>query len=293
MDIVHKKYIALCNYPNDINEHLPTLYSYATECESILETGVRGCVSSWAFINGLLNNNSSNKKITAITKMSNIDTANFSSLTNYNINSNNSTVTISKTKLRISDFTVNYSATRSLTYSSSNNCRQPDETNPFVFSKQYDGNLDYNYDLSSVQFSNGDDVTLGDKISINFIDSNGDVSNCNIQASYKIYNKNSDTISDNYESILVFPSNVVAKITPSPVSITATKEYDGNTIFISNVGSVPLYYTKYNGISWSQWSSFGSTNVNCYSFSVTDDGSRGIVTDSSFVYYFTLFFSIR
>jgi hypothetical protein len=38
------KYNNLSRFPSDINEHLPTLYKYATECETILETGVRGCV---------------------------------------------------------------------------------------------------------------------------------------------------------------------------------------------------------------------------------------------------------
>jgi hypothetical protein len=47
-----KKYNELCNIPSDINEHLPTLYKYACECDSILELGVRGCVSSWAFLMG-------------------------------------------------------------------------------------------------------------------------------------------------------------------------------------------------------------------------------------------------
>jgi hypothetical protein len=42
--------------PSDINEHLPTLYKYALNCESILELGVRGCVSSWAFLKGLKDN---------------------------------------------------------------------------------------------------------------------------------------------------------------------------------------------------------------------------------------------
>lgn len=49
--------------PIDIYEHLPTLYRYANECESILECGVRGAVSSWPFVYGLLNNNSHNKKL--------------------------------------------------------------------------------------------------------------------------------------------------------------------------------------------------------------------------------------
>jgi hypothetical protein len=61
MDSIQNKYIQLCNVPSDINEHLPILYKYATECESIFETGVRGVVSSWAFVYGLLNNNKLNK----------------------------------------------------------------------------------------------------------------------------------------------------------------------------------------------------------------------------------------
>lgn len=47
---MEKKYNELCNTPSDINEHLPTLYKYGCECKSILELGVRGCVSSWAFL---------------------------------------------------------------------------------------------------------------------------------------------------------------------------------------------------------------------------------------------------
>jgi hypothetical protein len=63
MNAVQEKFIHLSNSPSDINEHLPTLSKYASECESVFETGVRGCISSWAFTNGLLNNNSSNKRL--------------------------------------------------------------------------------------------------------------------------------------------------------------------------------------------------------------------------------------
>ena len=41
----------------DIYQHLPTLYKYAKECESVFEMGARGCISSWAFTKGLLENN--------------------------------------------------------------------------------------------------------------------------------------------------------------------------------------------------------------------------------------------
>ena len=63
MDCIGKKYILLCaDNSGDIYEHLPTLYKYAKECDSVFETGVRGCISSWAFLYGLLDNNNGNKK---------------------------------------------------------------------------------------------------------------------------------------------------------------------------------------------------------------------------------------
>ena len=60
---INNIYNYLCSVPSDINEHLPTLFNYATKCEIILECGVRGCVSSWALANGLLHNNKSTKKL--------------------------------------------------------------------------------------------------------------------------------------------------------------------------------------------------------------------------------------
>lgn len=63
MNIVKNKYNTLCKTKSDINQHLPTLYKYATKCESIFETGVRGVISSWAFVYGLLNNQKTNKRI--------------------------------------------------------------------------------------------------------------------------------------------------------------------------------------------------------------------------------------
>ena len=61
MNHIEKCYIYLKDTQSDINEHLPTLYEYAKECESVLELGVRGCVSSYAFSLGLLHNNKKNK----------------------------------------------------------------------------------------------------------------------------------------------------------------------------------------------------------------------------------------
>ena len=47
---------------SDINEHLPTLYRYAKECDRIMETGVRGCISSWACLCGLMDSVSERPK---------------------------------------------------------------------------------------------------------------------------------------------------------------------------------------------------------------------------------------
>jgi len=38
--------------PSDINEHIPTLVKYASECSHITEMGVRAFCSTWAFIKG-------------------------------------------------------------------------------------------------------------------------------------------------------------------------------------------------------------------------------------------------
>jgi hypothetical protein len=51
---------------SDIYRHLPTLYSYATQCEVVAEFGVRGVVSTWAFLRGLLENNSQHKELICV-----------------------------------------------------------------------------------------------------------------------------------------------------------------------------------------------------------------------------------
>lgn len=63
METILHRYRYLCQTTSDINEHLPTLYKYATECESVFESGVRGCVSSWALVYGLLNNSKPSPRI--------------------------------------------------------------------------------------------------------------------------------------------------------------------------------------------------------------------------------------
>ena len=68
MESVKLEYYLLCadRHPHttsiDIMEHLPTLRKYSAECNSVFETGVRGCVSSWAFLYGLLENESPERK---------------------------------------------------------------------------------------------------------------------------------------------------------------------------------------------------------------------------------------
>lgn len=56
------KYDAARNTPSDIWEHISNLYDLAKDCESIIELGVRTCVSSWPFIKGLRDNGKPVKK---------------------------------------------------------------------------------------------------------------------------------------------------------------------------------------------------------------------------------------
>jgi hypothetical protein len=73
---------------SDINEHLETLFKYASNCESIIELGVRNIVSSWAFARGLINNNS-NKKVLLMNDIEYCDADNFIlEVNNYGISAN-------------------------------------------------------------------------------------------------------------------------------------------------------------------------------------------------------------
>jgi len=49
--------------PCDINEHLPTLRSYASKCEVVAEMGVRNVVATYAFLKGLEENGAREKKL--------------------------------------------------------------------------------------------------------------------------------------------------------------------------------------------------------------------------------------
>ena len=50
MQALQDNYNNLCNSQSDINEHLPILFNYASQCNNAIETGVRGCVSSFSFL---------------------------------------------------------------------------------------------------------------------------------------------------------------------------------------------------------------------------------------------------
>lgn len=82
MQNIKQKYLELCNTQSDINEHLPTLFEYASKCSSVLELGVRGCISSYAFASGLiseLNENTGSKLLV----LNDINECNISELTSY------------------------------------------------------------------------------------------------------------------------------------------------------------------------------------------------------------------
>jgi hypothetical protein len=63
MDFIEKKYHYFCNEGSDIHEHLPNLFKYAKECDSIIECGVRSVISSWALLYGLSYNNKPIKQL--------------------------------------------------------------------------------------------------------------------------------------------------------------------------------------------------------------------------------------
>jgi hypothetical protein len=51
--MLQSKYLEQCKSPSDIHEHLPTLARYARECTHVTECGVRTCISTYAFAEGL------------------------------------------------------------------------------------------------------------------------------------------------------------------------------------------------------------------------------------------------
>ena len=66
MEEIKSKFEKKCETRSDINEHLPTLMNLSKECETICEFGVRSVVSTWAFLYGLTQNNSTNKNLLSV-----------------------------------------------------------------------------------------------------------------------------------------------------------------------------------------------------------------------------------
>lgn len=75
MSNLSNKFSQKCLEPSDINEHLPTLYTYAKECTHITECGVRSVVSSYAFANAL--KDKKNNKLIQVDLNSNSNVINF------------------------------------------------------------------------------------------------------------------------------------------------------------------------------------------------------------------------
>jgi hypothetical protein len=84
MSLLEAKYITLCNTPCDINEHLPTLKTYAQECSSVFETGVRGVVSSYALLYGLVENKNTTDKVIFLNDIEHCDIDEFKKLAEIN-----------------------------------------------------------------------------------------------------------------------------------------------------------------------------------------------------------------
>lgn len=65
MDI-ERQFMEKCNTYSDIYQHLPILSHYSSQCERIVECGMRSVVSSWAFAHGLLHNSSTVKELISV-----------------------------------------------------------------------------------------------------------------------------------------------------------------------------------------------------------------------------------
>lgn len=63
---IKTEYESARDKPSDINEHLETLHAYARSATHISECGVRTCVSTWAFLSGLLDNGKKEKTLVAV-----------------------------------------------------------------------------------------------------------------------------------------------------------------------------------------------------------------------------------
>lgn len=59
-------YIQASTINSDINEHVQTLSKYASSCQSVVEFGVRGGVSTYGLLHGLTQNSSTKKQYTGV-----------------------------------------------------------------------------------------------------------------------------------------------------------------------------------------------------------------------------------
>ena len=50
MPIIEAKYKELCETPSDVHFHFPTIRKYVAEGDTVVELGVRYCVSTWALL---------------------------------------------------------------------------------------------------------------------------------------------------------------------------------------------------------------------------------------------------
>lgn len=63
---IKNNFVRAMYHPSDINEHLLTLKNYSVLSQSVLECGVRSCVSTWAFAQGLIENGNEIKKLVSV-----------------------------------------------------------------------------------------------------------------------------------------------------------------------------------------------------------------------------------
>lgn len=66
MEFIERQYRLKCVTPGDIQEHLPTLARYASECECVVEMGVSKICSTWALLYGLSQSNALKRSMISV-----------------------------------------------------------------------------------------------------------------------------------------------------------------------------------------------------------------------------------
>lgn len=64
--VIDANYIRCKTEDSDIYQHIPVLYDYSKNCKTIVEMGVRSCVSTWAFVKALFDSNSNDKNLIGV-----------------------------------------------------------------------------------------------------------------------------------------------------------------------------------------------------------------------------------